>query len=321
VTVRLEISGIVAALLVVAGCSAPSDSTAPAGTGPVPGFPVTIEHAFGTTTIPAPPSRIVALSFEEDVLSQVGVAVVGRTENHYAPGSRYPWQEGAVDPGIPPLGGNELDLEKVAALRPDLILATNYYGLDSEYAGLSAIAPTVGYRTGWGEATWQDTARVIGRAVGREADVERRIGEVDGTVAALAAELPGLAGKTFSSVFYHDAGQFSVDTNPDGHTAKLLGQLGMVMSPRIVAEVANRSLGAEQVGLIDADLVRLGYASDELRAHLAASPLFQAVPAVRDGRVFESDVFGATAGNNPTLLNVPWQLEQQRAVLERVAAS
>jgi iron complex transport system substrate-binding protein len=44
------------------------------------------------------------------------------------------------------------------------------------------------------------------------------------------------------------------------------------------------------------------------------------VPAVRDGRVFESDVFGATAGNNPTLLNVPWQLQQQRAVLERVVA-
>jgi iron complex transport system substrate-binding protein len=89
----------------------------------------------------------------------------------------------------------------------------------------------------------------------------------------------------------------------------------------IVTEVVNRSLGAEQVGLIDADLVRLGYASDELRAQLTASPLFQAVPAVRDGRVFEFDVFGATAGNNPTLLNVPWQLERQRAVLERVAAS
>jgi iron complex transport system substrate-binding protein len=252
----------------------------------------------------------------------VGVSVVGRTDNFFAPGSLYPWQEGEVDPGVVALGGPDgLDLEQVAALQPDVILATNYYGLDSEYAGLSAIAPTVGYRTGWGEATWQDTARVIGRAVGREADVERRISEVDGAVAALAAELPGLSGKTFSSVFYYEAGRFSVDTNPEGHTAKLLGQLGMVMSPRVVAEVVDRSLGAEQIGLIDADLVRLGYASDELRAQLAGSPLFRAVPAVRDGRVFESDVFGATAGNNPTLLNVPWQLEQERAVLERVAVS
>jgi iron complex transport system substrate-binding protein len=322
VTVGLKISGIVAALLVVAGCAVPSSTTAPAEAAPAPGFPVTIEHALGTTTIPAQPTRIVALSFEEDVLSQVGVATVGRTENYYAPGALHPWQEGVVDPAVVPLGGPDgLDLEKMATLAPDLILATNYYGLDSEYEGLSAIAPTVGYRTGWGEATWQDTARVIGRAVGKEADVEQRINEVDGSVAALAAELPGLSGKTFSSVFHHDAGQFTVDTNPEGHTAKLLGQLGMVMSPRIVAEVVNRSLGAEQVGMIDADLVRLGYATDTLRTELIASPLFQAVPAVRDGRVFESDVFGATAGNNPTMLNVPWQLEQQRAVLERVAGS
>lgn len=319
---RIEISGIVAALLVMAGCSAPLDTAAPAGAGPAPGFPVTIEHALGTTTIPAPPTRIVALSYEEDVLSQVGVVTVGRTENYYAPGSLYPWQEGEVDPRVAPLGGPDgLDLEQVAALRPDLILATNHYELESVYDGLSAIAPTVGYRTGWGEATWQDTARVIGRAVGKEAEVEQRIREVDGRVAALAAELPGLAGKTFSSVFYHDPGQFTVDTNPEGHTAELLGQLGMLMSPRVVAEVVNRSVGAERMGVIDADLVRLGYASDDLRAQLTASPLFQALPAVRDGRVFESDVFGATAGNNPTLLNVPWQLEQQRAVLERVAAS
>jgi iron complex transport system substrate-binding protein len=320
--VRFRIAALVAVLLVIAGCSAPSSSASVADPAPVEGFPVTIEHALGTTTITAPPTRIVALSFEEDVLSQVGVAVVGRTENYYAPGALQPWQEGHVDPRVVALGGPDgLDLEKVAALAPDLILATNHYELESVYEGLSAIAPTIGYRTGWGEATWQDTARVIGRAVGKEAEVEQRIREVDGSVAALAAELPGLSGKTFSSVFYYDAGQFSVDTNPEGHTAKLLGQLGMVMSPRIVADVVNRSVGAEQMGLIDADLVRLGYASDQLRTQLAASPLFHALPAVRDGRVFESDVFGATAGNNPTLLNVPWQLEQQRAVLERVAAS
>jgi iron complex transport system substrate-binding protein len=317
---RVRMLGFVVALLVPAGCGAPSQE--PVTPDPAPGFPVTIEHALGTTTIPAPPTRIVALSFEEDVLSQVGVATVGRTDNYYAPGALYPWQEGEVDPGVAPLGGPAgLDLEKVASLQPDLILATNYYELETMYEGLSAIAPTVAYRTGWGEATWQDTARVIGRAVGKEAEVEQRISEVDGSVAALAAELPGLAGKTFSSVFYHEAGQFSVDTNPEGHTAKQLGQLGMVMSPRIVAEVVNRSLGAEQVGLIDADLVRLGFASDDLRAQLTASPLFQAVPAVRDGRVYETDEFGATAGNNPTLLNVPWQLERQRDVLERVAAS
>jgi hypothetical protein len=141
---------------------------------------VDVEHALGTTTIPAPPTRIVALSFEEDVLSQVGVRTVGHADNSYAPGTPYPWQEGEVD--------------------------------------------------------------------------------FTGSVA-----LGGLAGKTFGSVYHHDTGRFAVDTNPDGQTAMLLGRLGMVMSPRIVAEVADRSLGAERVGLIDADLVSLGFASDALR--------------------------------------------------------
>ena len=168
---RVRMLGFVVALLVPAGCGAPSQE--PVTPDPAPGFPVTIEHALGTTTIPAPPTRIVALSFEEDVLSQVGVATVGRTDNYYAPGTLYPWQEGEVELGVIPLGGpSGLDLEKVASLQPDLILATNYYELETVYEGLSAFAPTIGYRTGWGEATWQETSRVIGRATGKEAEVE-----------------------------------------------------------------------------------------------------------------------------------------------------
>jgi iron complex transport system substrate-binding protein len=85
--------------------------------------------------------------------------------------------------------------------------------------------------------------------------------------------------------------------------------------------VQNRAVGAERMGLIDADVVSLGTATEELRAELAANPLFRAIPAVRDGRVHETDVFGATAANNPTLLNVPWQLERLRPVLERAASS
>jgi iron complex transport system substrate-binding protein len=57
--VRLRTSGIVAALLVAAGCAAPS-TAAPVEQAPAAGFPVTIEHALGSTTIPAPHERAVA---------------------------------------------------------------------------------------------------------------------------------------------------------------------------------------------------------------------------------------------------------------------
>lgn len=69
-----------AALLVAAACGAPSQA-GPAVPARAPGFPVTIEHALGTTRIPAPPTRIVALSFEEDVLSQVGMHTIGHADN------------------------------------------------------------------------------------------------------------------------------------------------------------------------------------------------------------------------------------------------
>lgn len=284
---------------------------------------MTIEHALGTTTIPARPTRIVALSFEEDVLSQVGVTTVGHLDNLFEPGAPYPWQAGEVDlTGSRPVGdsGGTIGLEEIAALAPDLILATNYFALADVYQGLSAIAPTVGFRTGWGEASWQDLARVIGQAVGRPDDVERQVAEVEGYVDGVAEALPGLRGKTFSSVYYYEAGMFAVDTNPEGHTARLLGELGMVLSPQIVAEVENRSLSVERVGLIDADLVALGFAGDALRAELTASPLYQGVSAVQDLRVHLVDNYGATAVNSPTLLNIRWNLERQRPLLERVAA-
>lgn len=198
---KMSTLALAAATLLLAACGGPAPPTVSVSSGDA-GFPVTIEHAFGVTTIPAPPTRIVALSFEEDVLSRVGLTTVGHLDNFFESGAPYPWQDGEVDftasLAVGDSGGT-IGLEEVAALAPDLILATNYFALADVYDGLSAIAPTVGFRTGWGEASWQDTARVVGLAVGRQADVEREVSEVEAYVDALAAELPGLQGKTFSS--------------------------------------------------------------------------------------------------------------------------
>ncbi len=58
----------------------------------------------------------------------------------------------------------------------------------------------------------------------------------------------------------------------------------------------------------------------ELRADLTASPLYAALPAARAGHVLEVSEQLATANDNPSILNVPWQLEQFRPTLEKVAA-
>lgn len=314
---------VVATLLLVAcGTGAPTAPATATGSG---SFPVSITHAFDTTTIPAPPTRIVALSYEEDALALVGVRVVGRAGNLYgAAGQPYPWQVGRVELAgvdsdvVSPSG--TVDLERVAALRPDLILATNRFSLPDVYPRLAAIAPTIGYRTDWGKATWQETAAVIGRAAGKEREMAAAVADLDDYIAALAREFPGLAGKTVAGAYHYERGGFAANTDPDGHSTRLLTQLGMRPDPDFVAGVADHELAAERIGLLDADFLRMSFASPQLQAALEADPLYARLPVVLDARVFVADNSGALASNNPTMLSIPWLLDRQRPVLARVAA-
>ena len=118
----------------LAGCGGEAEVTEPARAGD--GFPVTIEHKFGETTIPDAPERVVAVGFnDQDFALALGVTPVGVRQ--FQAGidiTGRPWAQdelGGAKPQI--VGAEELELEKIAALRPDLILGV-YSGLtDKEY--------------------------------------------------------------------------------------------------------------------------------------------------------------------------------------------
>lgn len=300
-----------------------SASPSPSATVAADAFPVTIEHALGTTTIEEPPERIVTLSFEEDVLSQIGIDTVGHAESYVEPGEPYPWQEGEVDledsTAVTSVPNGEALVERIAALDPDLILATNYFPLPESYEKLSAVAPTVGYEVGWGEASWQATAELIGRAVGRTAQVAERIAEVQQGVADVVAEYPGLEGKTYAGAYYHASGQFAANVDPDVLSGRPIGEFGLVMAPELSEAVASNSLSMERLDALDADMLVVSFASPELEEELTSDPLFRQLDVVQDERVHYNDNAGAFASNNPTMLNVPWQLENYRDVLARAA--
>ena len=116
------------ALAACGGAPAPAAPVAPSAAPTSAGtaaFPVTIEHAFGSTTIPAAPRRVVTIGFNEaDFALALGVAPVGVRDfiGEYAEESR-PWAQEALGGATPEVvGGNELELEKIAALQPDVIL-------------------------------------------------------------------------------------------------------------------------------------------------------------------------------------------------------
>jgi len=111
-------------MMLAAGCSgadAGSSDTSEA-TG---AFPVTIEHVFGSTTVPEKPERIVALGVSDaDVVLALGQVPVGNTGFTFYETGLGPWAEGLVgDAELTRIqSDSEPNLEQMAGLAPDLIL-------------------------------------------------------------------------------------------------------------------------------------------------------------------------------------------------------
>ncbi len=101
--------------------------------------PVTVTHSLGETVIDHLPQKVAALDMNElDFLDRLGVPVAG-TAKDYVPHflSRY-----RDDPAVADLGFIvKPNLEKVHALRPDLILITSLQA--EHYAEMSRIAPVI----------------------------------------------------------------------------------------------------------------------------------------------------------------------------------
>jgi iron complex transport system substrate-binding protein len=202
---------VVVALLVLAGCgsgdtkssdSGPGDTevatggrlfktadeqTAKLGSDAQPGvFPRTVKHALGETKLEKKPERVVVLdSGELDGVLALGITPVGMATTAGQNGVPSYLAERAQ--GIKTVGGiSELNLEAIAALKPDLILGSKLRANDL-YDKLSAIAPTVmSIRPGF---PWKEDFLLVADALGEEAkatqilnDYQKRADEVKAKV-------------------------------------------------------------------------------------------------------------------------------------------
>src|SRR5690348_11981362 len=112
-----------------------------------PGGGVTVTHAFGTTFVPAPPKRVVSAGFtEQDDLLALGVVPIATTEWFGdEPFAVWPWAQAKLGGARPTVLSiyDGIQVDQIAALKPDLIVATNAGVNDDTYQQLSAIAPTI----------------------------------------------------------------------------------------------------------------------------------------------------------------------------------
>ena len=199
---RIVIATVLLGLLGVAGCAgAPADpgSQPPPTTAEGAGFPVTMKHKFGTTTIPERPQRVVTIGFnDQDYALALGVEPVGVREFLGYPAPDRPWAPEAVrGKRLPTVGAQDLDLEQVAALEPDLILGINSY-IDAEaYGLLNGIAPTVAQTDEYadGATPWDEQTRQTGQALGRSDEATAIIERTTAAFTAAKQAHPEFTGK------------------------------------------------------------------------------------------------------------------------------
>lgn len=341
-TIILLILGMMAGVL--AGCSS-SDGTsgsdqAAGGSGTDttadPGvdasaFPVTIDHMLGEATITEPPQRIVALgTLEQDILLALGVTPVAMVANPDDPDGVFPWAPDDLDVSeieMLPMDTTASSIERIAALKPDLILATTASADVSLYErykdfGVPIVAPL----TGPLNDPWQDITVAVGRAIGREDAALELVAETEAAMERYVAELGGVEGLSFAVALASDATQIRVVNKSIDTSARLFVEIGMVVPAGLEALSSGTQVGAidishEEMGLLgEADAIFMASVGDN-RDVVESNPLFASLPAVRNGAYLPYDREVAAGLRVPTPLSIPYVLEQIRPTLEKAVAS
>jgi iron complex transport system substrate-binding protein len=195
---------------------------------------VTVTHVFGETKIPAPPKRVVSAGFtEQDDLLAVGVVPIAVTDWFGGePFGVWPWAQprlGGARPVVLNLNDG-VQVDQIAALEPDLIVATNA-GLDQDtYTKLSAIAPTIA-QSGQDAffEPWKDQASTIGQAVFKHDDMQRLIAGVEEKFTAAGENNPQFAGRKVL-LLQGTLGRDGAQVMTPGWRTEFLTQMGLVIA-------------------------------------------------------------------------------------------
>ena len=317
----LAIAGL-AATLILSGCAstAPTDEAeTPAGDS----FPVTIEHAFGSTEITEEPERVVTWGWgSADAAIALGVTPVAIPFQAYGGDENgvLPWISDALDaageeiPTVLPDSAEEPPYEAIAEADPDIIIAA-YSGITEEqYELLTAIAPTVAYPGEAWSTPWKDLVTIVGDSLGKSAEATAVLDDIDASLATQAEAHPEFAGKTIAAVW--DVGGVFYVYKPADPRVEFLFDLGFENAPA-VDELANGdstfyyTLSYEELDKLEADVV-VAYADTQAEADaFVASSHGQTIPAVKAGNV--ATVVGTefiASVSPPTALSLPWGLDQ-----------
>ncbi len=306
---RSKVAALLLMALLVAACGAPSSSETPTpsstSASPTPAASPTeaasssptptatsseqtraIKHAMGTTEVPLHPKRVVVLDTGElDTALTLGVKPVGAVEAIAGQGlPSYLKDTG----GIEIVGTiTEPNLEKIAALKPDLILSSKMRH-EAIYKQLSQIAPTVfAERTG---VTWKENFDLFARALGKEEEAKRVKQQYQEHVREFQQRMGDRLKQTDVTVIRFLPGDTRL-YQKESFIGTVLQDLGLPRPPsQDVNDFAMYNVSEEFIPKIGGDVIFVtvyGKASDTAKQDFMSNPLWRQLKAVREGRVYE----------------------------------
>ena len=321
--------------LLLSACGSSDDTTTGAEDKPATAaFPVTITSALGDAVIKEQPERVVTLG-------------QGSTETAIALGSTpvgiesYPWgsdktgylpwiHEAVTEKGdtLPQqfTGGEELDIETIVELDPDVILAP-WSGITQEqFDLLNDVAPTVAYPDLPWSTDWDQQITTVAKALGKPADGEKLIGDIKQQLADAAQSRPDYKNVTFSYIYTDGPGTLGVFL-PTEQRAEMVASLGLKPDPVVSTFKETEGTDSAVIGLEnadklkDTDVVFTFYTDAKTRKEIEAQPLYAAIPAIKNGAVVASDDNSfVTASSMINPLTVPWSIERFLPLIDEAVA-
>ncbi|MGH4034893.1 iron-siderophore ABC transporter substrate-binding protein [Actinomycetota bacterium Odt1-20B] len=315
----------------LAGCGSDDSSdkasdNAPAAAGH---FPVTVEHAFGTTKVEKAPRRVVTVGYTDDqAVLAFGTKPVGMTDQYPNPSGKspdintqWPWVKdkwGSAKPEVIMKNGDSgPNYEKIAALRPDLIIAV-YSEIDkAAYEKLSQIAPTVGRTKAEKEpfsAPWQDNTLHIAKALGQAEKGEKLVKGIQSKLDAAKKAHPKFGNQTAVALsWYKNSLAPFTSTDVRGRLVTGIGYKYQTKIDKIADGNFSTQLSPERTDLVDVDRIFVINDKADTEA-LKKDKLFGNLKAVKKGNVsYLLDSEGPAVGaamSQGTALSLPYAIDE-----------
>jgi iron complex transport system substrate-binding protein len=245
----------------------------------------------GEAEIPPEPRRIVDVSGSADELIILGIPFIGSANTSMFNGITVPdylrdyFSANGVETVGNYAGIMDLNLEKIAELKPDLIIMNIRH--EKVYEQLKQIAPTVMLSDDINFVNWRGRFRQLGEWFGKEALVSQWLDAFDAKGKELAAKVQSVTGDASFAVIEANSVHFGsyYVYRTGGPGALVFEDLGLKPSAGVPENVWGEVVDAEYFVKIDADHI-IFFSDDGKLGETGGSPAWQSLKAVKNGSVY-----------------------------------